>query len=200
MSGVERVQSSTIRGSAALSVYLSADTDMRFALESIRGRIATMSADLPKGLSLLIEQQTPSVFPIITLDLSGGASPAMLKEYATYSLRPLLKALPDVAYVTIIGGDERELLVEPDPAALAAAGLSLDDFCRQLQAGNTMQAVGKIDWNHQALGILSRSIANTPEKIARQVIVTKGGRAAARRTIWPACGFGTKTACKPCRG
>ena len=76
------------------------------------GRLAQRS-------SLLIEQQTPSVFPIISLDLSGGSSPAMLKDYATYTLRPLLKRLPDVAYVTIIGGDEREIVVEPAPDALA---------------------------------------------------------------------------------
>jgi CzcA family heavy metal efflux pump len=156
-------------------VHFAADADMRSALESVRGRIATMSAELPKGVSLIIEQQTPSVFPIISLDLSGGASPAMLKDYATYTLRPLIKRLPDVAYVTIIGGDEREILVEPDPGALASAGLSLDDFCQQIQSGNATQAAGKIDWNHQALGILGQSISNTPDQIARLVISPKSG-------------------------
>ncbi|HEV2971364.1 MAG TPA: efflux RND transporter permease subunit [Pirellulales bacterium] len=175
VAGVERVQSTTIRGSSQLSVMFSADADMRSALESIRGRIATMSADLPKGTALIVEQQTPSVFPIITLDLSGGSSPAMLKDYATYSLRPLIKRLPDVAYVTILGGDEREIVVEPDPDALAAAGLSLDDFCQQLQSGNAIQAAGKIDWDHQALGILGQSISNTPDQIAQQVIAPKAG-------------------------
>ena len=173
--GVERVQSTTIRGSSDLSIYFAADADMRSALESVRGRIATMSSELPKGTSLIIEQQTPSVFPIISLDLSGGTSPAMLKDYATYTLRPLIKRLPDVAYVTIIGGDEREIIVEPDPSALASAGLSLDDFCQQLQAGNATQAAGKIDWNHQALGILGQSISNTPDQIARLVISPKSG-------------------------
>jgi CzcA family heavy metal efflux pump len=173
--GVERVQSTTIRGSSDLSVYFAADAAMRSALESVRGRIATMSADLPKGASLIIEQQTPSVFPIISLDLSGGTSPAMLKDYATYTLRPLIKRLPDVAYVTIIGGDEREIIVEPDPGALASAGLSIDDFCQQLQAGNSTQAAGKIDWNHQALGILGQSISNTPDQIGRLVISPKSG-------------------------
>jgi multidrug efflux pump subunit AcrB len=175
VAGVDRVQSSTIRGSSELSVNFAGDADMRAALESIRGRIATMSADLPKGTSLIIEQQTPSVFPIISLDLSGGASPAMLKDYATYTLRPLLKRLPDVAYVTIVGGDEREILVEPAPDALASAGLSLDDFCQQLQAGNAIQAAGKIDWNHQALGILGNSSSTTPDQVARQVLTSKAG-------------------------
>ncbi len=175
VAGVDRVQSSTIRGSSELSVNFAGDADMRAALESIRGRIATMSADLPKGTSLIIEQQTPSVFPIISLDLSGGASPAMLKDYATYTLRPLLKRLPDVAYVTIVGGDEREILVEPAPDALASAGLSLDDFCQQLQAGNAIQAAGKIDWNHQALGILGNSSSTTPDQVARQVVTSKAG-------------------------
>ena len=175
VAGVERVQSSTIRGSSELSMHFAGNADMRSALESVRGRIATMSAELPKGTGLIIEQQTPSVFPIISLDLSGGSSPAALKDYATYTLRPLLKRLPDVAYVTIIGGDEREIIVEPAPDALASAGLSIDDFCQQLQGGNAIQAAGKIDWNHQALGILGDSSSNTPDQVARQVITTKAG-------------------------
>ena len=174
VTGVERVQSTTIRGSSELSVIFAGDADMQAALVNVRGRIATMSADLPKETSLVIEQQTPSVFPIITLDLSGGASPAALKDFATYTLRPLVK-VHDVANVTILGGDEREIVVEPDPAALANAGLSLDEFCQQLQAGNSSQAAGKIDWNHQALGILSQSISNTPAQVAHQVIVAKSG-------------------------
>jgi CzcA family heavy metal efflux pump len=172
--GVERVQSETIRGSSELSIHFAGDTNMRAALESVRGRIATMSADLPKGISLVVEQQTPSVFPIISIDLSGGTSPAMLRDYAVYTLRPLLK-VKDVAYVTVSGGDEREIVVEPDPSALASAGLSLDDFCQQLQAGNAMQAAGKIDFNRQAVGVLGQSIANTPDQIARQVISSKAG-------------------------
>lgn len=172
--GVERVQSTTIRGSSELSIHFAADTDMRAALESVRGRISTMSADLPKGLSLTTEQQTPSVFPIISIDLSGGTSPAMLRDYAMYTLRPRLK-VTDVAFVTVSGGDEREIVVEPDPGALASAGLSLDDFCQQLQAGNAMQAAGKIDFNHQAIGVLGQSIANTPDQIAHQVISAKAG-------------------------
>ncbi len=174
--GAQRVQSSTIRGSTEMSVHFSGDADMRAALEGVRGRIATMSGDLPKGISIVVEQQTPSVFPIISFDLSGGASPAMLKDYATYTLRPLLKRLPDVSYVTVTGGDEREILVEPNPDALASAGLSIDDFCQQLQAGNTTDAAGRIDKNNQALGVIGRSVANQPDQVARQIITTKAGQ------------------------
>ena len=174
--GVERVQASTIRGSADISVYFSAETDMRTAVEAIRGRIATMSGDLPKGLYIVYDHKTPTPFPIITLDLSGGVSPAMLRDYANYTLRPLLKTLPDVSYVTIMGGDERELLIEPDPDALAAAGLSLDDFCLQVQNANSQQAAGRIEWQLHALVVLGQSIATKPDEIARLIVAAKSGR------------------------
>ncbi len=175
VAGAERVRSSTIRGSVELSVHFSADTDMRGAVEAIRGRIATMSSELPRGLTTVIEQQTPSVFPIITLDLSGGAGPAMLRDYANYTLRPLIKGLPDVSYVTVIGGDEREILIEPDPAALSQAGLSLDEFCQQVQNANSLQAAGRIDWQRQALGVLGQAVANQPDQIARLIVTAKSG-------------------------
>jgi multidrug efflux pump subunit AcrB len=178
--GVERVQSSTIRGSSELSVHFGADADMRMAVEAIRGRIATAAGDLPKGLTTVVEQQTPSVFPIITIDLAGGSSPAMLRDYANYTLRPIIKgikgATDDISYITITGGDERELLIEPEPDALSAAGLSLDDFCQQVQNANAQQAAGRIEWQGQALGVLGQSIATQPDQIARLIVTAKSGK------------------------
>ena len=59
---------------------------MRAAVESDSRADRDCRRDLPKGLTTVVEQQTPSVFPIITIDLSGGASPAMLRDYANYTL------------------------------------------------------------------------------------------------------------------
>ena len=39
---------------------------------------------------------TPSVFPIMSVVLTGGDNPAQLRDYAFYQLAPHIKTIPDV--------------------------------------------------------------------------------------------------------
>ena len=102
------------------------------ALNDIRARMAEVGALLPPGTTSITERQTPSVHPIISFVVTGGRDPAALHDYAFYDLRPRISRLPDVSYVTVQGGDIREILVEVDPQALVAAGLSIADVADRL--------------------------------------------------------------------
>src|SRR5271157_4200375 len=95
------------------------------ALNDIRARMAEVGSQLPPGTTSITERQTPSVFPIISFVVTGGRDPAALHDYAFYDLRPRISRLADVSYVTVQGGDNREMLVEVGPQALGAAGLSI---------------------------------------------------------------------------
>ena len=55
---------------------------------------------------------TPSVFPIMSLVLTGGDNPAQLRDYAFYQLAPQIKNIPDVLYANVAGGDIREIEVD----------------------------------------------------------------------------------------
>ena len=67
---------------------------------------------------MLVERQTPSIFPIISFVVTGGRDPAALRDYAYYDLRPRISRIDDVSYVTVQGGDVREILVEVEPQRL----------------------------------------------------------------------------------
>ena len=78
--------------------------------------MAEVGAQLPAGTTAITERQTPSVFPIISFVVTGGSDPSALHDYAYYDLRPRISRIPDVSYVTVQGGDIREILVEVEPA------------------------------------------------------------------------------------
>ncbi len=143
--GVIRVRSKSVRGAAQLSVDFAPGTDMVQALNDVRARMAEVGSQLPPGTSSIIERQTPSVFPIISFVVSGGRDPSVLHDYAYYDLRPRISRIPDVSYVTVQGGDIREILVEVEPAALIAAGLSIADVADRLGREHRLKAVGRID-------------------------------------------------------
>ena len=143
--GVVRVRSKTVRGASQLEIYFAPATEMVQALNDVRARTAEAGSSLPAGTSLIVERMTPSVFPIISVVVSGNRSPSDLRDYAFYDLQPRLSRLPDVSYVTVQGGDVREVLVEADPLALASARLSIDDLAARLAKCEELRAIGRMD-------------------------------------------------------
>src|SRR5262249_29179589 len=94
--GVAQVRSKTIRGGSEISVDFSPATAMRRAEQLTWTRIGALRSQLPPLDELTVEQMTPSVFPILSLVLTGGDSRAQLRDYAFYQLAPLIKNVPDV--------------------------------------------------------------------------------------------------------
>ena len=85
------------------------------ALNDVRARMAEVGAQLPAGTTTITERQTPSVFPIISFVVTGGRDPSALHDYAYYDLRPRISRIPDVSYVTVQGGDIREISSRSTP-------------------------------------------------------------------------------------
>src|SRR5439155_22597075 len=92
--GVARVRCKTIRGGCDLSVTLAPGTDVRRAEQLVWNRIGAVRAQMPPDVELSVEQMTPSVFPIISLVLTGGDSPSAMRDFAYYQRAPRIKNIP----------------------------------------------------------------------------------------------------------
>src|SRR5262249_26466557 len=139
------VKSKTVRGASEISIDFAPETNMVQALNDVRARVAETGSSLPPDTQLIIERQTPSSFPIISVVVFGNRSLTDLRDYAFYDLQPRISRLPDVAHVIVQGGDVREILVEADPEALLLAHLSIDDLAAQIGRGERLKAVGRLD-------------------------------------------------------
>jgi CzcA family heavy metal efflux pump len=174
--GVVRVRSKSVRGAAELSIDFAPETDMIQALNDVRARMAEVGAQLPPGTTTITERQTPSVFPIISFVVTGGRDPSALHDYAYYDLRPRISRIPDVSYVTVQGGDIREILVELEPQALAAANLSIADVADRLGKEHRLKAVGRLDRGVLQYQVLADTLATNPLDLEDVVITEKNGQ------------------------
>ncbi len=174
--GVTRVQSKSLRGACDVSIFFAPETDMVQALNDVRARMAEVGAQLPPGTTTLTERQTPSVFPIISFVITGGRDPTALHDYAYYDLRPRISRIPDVSYVTVQGGDIRELLVEVEPQALVAAGLSIAELADRLGKEHRLKAVGRLDRDVLQYQVLADTQATDLADLEERVIVNKNGQ------------------------
>ena len=181
--GVIRVRSKSVRGAAQLSVDFAPGTDMIQALNDVRARMAEVGAQLPVGTTSITERQTPSVFPIISFVVTGGRDPSALHDYAYYDLRPRISRIADVSYVTVQGGDVREILVELDPQALVAAGLSIADVADRLGKEHRLKAVGRLDREALQYQVLADTLATNPLELEDRVIVHKNSQSIRLRDL-----------------
>ena len=181
--GVIRVRSKTVRGAAQLEIDFAPGTDMIQALNDIRARMAEVGAQLPPGTTSITERQTPSVFPIISFVVTGGRDPASLHDYAYYDLRPRISRIADVSYVTVQGGDTREILVEVDPQALVSAGLSIADVADRLGKEHRMKAVGRLDRDVLQYQVLADTLATGTLDLESRVIAHKNGQSIRLRDL-----------------
>lgn len=185
--GVQRVRAKSVRGAAEITVDFVPGTEMVQALNDVRARMADAASQLPTGTSTIVERQTPSVFPIISFVVTGGGDPSALHDYAYYDLRPRVSRLPDVSYVTVQGGDVREILVEVDPQRLVATGLSLTEVADRLGKEHRLKAVGRMDRGPLQYQVLANTQARTPLDLEDRVIAQKNGQTIRVRDLGRVC-------------
>jgi CzcA family heavy metal efflux pump len=174
--GVVRVRSKSIRGASQVDIDFAAGTDMVQALNDVRAKMAEAGAQFPVGTSTMVERQTPSVFPIISFVVTGGRDSAALRDYAYYDLRPRISRIGDVSYVTVQGGDIREILVEVDPRRLVEAGMSIADVADRLGKSHRLKAVGRLDRGQLQYQVLTNTQAVDPQELEQLVFDVRNGQ------------------------
>jgi len=126
--------------------------DLYRTRQLVTERLQGVLDDLPPGLSPKLAPIATGLGEIFyyTLDYTPDAAdkPASreeqlmaLRQIQEYTVKPLLRATQGVAEVNTSGGYERQLVIQPDPAKLAAAGLSLDSLAEIVEQ-NTKNAGG----------------------------------------------------------
>ncbi|MGB8507578.1 MAG: efflux RND transporter permease subunit, partial [Pyrinomonadaceae bacterium] len=167
---ISRVTSRSVRGSSEVSVQFAPDTDMQLALQLVQAKIGEVQPTLPGGLEFNVERLTPSVFPIISYNLTG-APPASLRDLATYTVRPRLARLSGVAQVRIEGSDVREIEVIIRPASLAANHLTVGQIEEAIGQTSAVASVGRVSRDYQQYNVLATGESLSLEDI-RHVVVT----------------------------
>jgi len=172
--GVQRVRSRSIRGSVEISVDFAPRTDMAQALQLAQARVNQVQGELPAGVSVLVERLTPTVFPILSYNLTGGST-TDLYDAGVYQIRPVISRIPGVSRVEVQGSDVRELEVIADPVRMTTLGLSYTELADAIRAGVQPAAVGRETQDYQQYLVVTDLEAHTAEDVAN-VVVRPGTR------------------------
>jgi multidrug efflux pump subunit AcrB len=168
---IVRVTSRSVRGSSEVSVQFAPSTNMELALQLVQAKVGEVQPSLPTGLEIDVQRLTPSVFPIISYNVTG-ATPAVLRDLATYTIRPRLARLPGVAQVRVEGGEAREIEVIVAPERLAANHLTVGQIEESIAQTSAVTSVGRVSRDYQQYNVLATGEALSLDDIRRIVVST----------------------------
>jgi len=158
--GLVTVRSTTSRGSAEVSLFFDWNVDMYRELQLTDAALSKVEQTLPSTARITTNRLTFATFPILGYSLTSDKVPqTRLWEIATYDLKPPLNRVQGVSTVIVQGGQVPEYHVTPDPALLAANGITVTDLVNAIQASNIIDSPGLYEANHQLiLGLVGAQV------------------------------------------
>jgi CzcA family heavy metal efflux pump len=173
--GIQRIKSTTARGSTEINLFFDWSTDPKEALGLVQARLPEI--ELPSTAKIThIERLTFAVFPVTGYSLiSDKRDGTALREIATYTIRPRLARLPGVAQVSVEGGKVREFHIEIAPEKLSARNITIQQVIDAVNNSNIIASPGLIEENHQLELALVSGRAITPDELSAIVIGNVNG-------------------------
>jgi CzcA family heavy metal efflux pump len=171
--GLQEVRSTTSRGSAEIDLFFDWNMDMFQTLQYVNSAISRVQTELPPTATIVANRMTFASFPVIGYSMTSETVPqTQLWDLATYEVKPRLNRLNGVSSVVIQGGQEPEFHIQPNPAKLLTAGVTVTDILDAMKRTNLIDSPGLFERNHQlVLGLISGQV-QTPEQIAEVVVKT----------------------------
>ena len=143
MTGVESVNSTSSANSARVRARFVIGTDMDLAAAEIRDRIDRIRATLPAGVGRIrVSNFSTTDIPILQLSVAYQGPRGELERLTEDLVVPQLQRLDGVAEVDVRGLQAERVMIDLDPAALAALNLTVDDVTRSLRNNNVDIAGG----------------------------------------------------------
>jgi len=176
--GIKRVESTISPGVSQTMVEMEGETDLARAVDDARDAINRIRSDLPADISEpVITRMEAASQPIGYYAVEGeGMTPQDLSWFIDNDLQRELLAVPGVSQVQRMGGVDREIRVELDPARMLSYGVSADQVSNQLRALNVDLPGGQAQVGGQAQSIRTLGGAQSVQELADMRISAADGR------------------------
>jgi CzcA family heavy metal efflux pump len=171
--GLEQVKSTTSRGSAEVNLFFAWGVDMFQTLEYVNAALARVQSSLPPTAKLTANRLTFAAFPILAYSLTSDTmTQTDLWELANYTIKPRLNRVNGVSTIVLQGGQVPEFQIEPDPAKLLQAQVTVPGILDAVSKFNMIDSPGLIANNHELSLTLVSGQTRDPNEIANVVLRT----------------------------
>jgi multidrug efflux pump len=179
MPGLEQMSSISSGGASVITLRFSLSMRLDVAEQQVQAAINSGSNLLPGDLPMppIYRKFNPADAPILTLAISSPSLPLVrVNDLVENRLAPKLSQVTGVGLVATTGGQRPAVRIQVNPAALAAARLSLEDLRVITNAANVNQAKGSFDGPAQASTIDANDQLRSADDYAALILAWRSGR------------------------
>jgi multidrug efflux pump subunit AcrB len=133
---IKNIESQTLSGISVERIYFQPNVNVDLAIAQIVSASNSIRALMPSGIQPpTIVQYNASSVPVIQLSLSSDTlNEQQLYDYGIYQVRQQLAPIQGITLPTPFGGKYRQIMVDLDPDALRAEGLTPTDVVNAVNA------------------------------------------------------------------
>jgi multidrug efflux pump len=184
IAGVEDISSTSTQGFTSITIQFELSRRIDRAAQDVQAAINAALTDLPTDLGAppSLRKVNPAAQPIMILVLTSPTLPTTaIYDLADSVLLQRLSQVEGVADVSISGAEQPAVRVVFDPAAIAAAGLSIEQVRQAIAAANMVGPLGSFEGPRQTEIIALNSQLRTAEDY-RQIVLRAGNGVMLRLT------------------
>ncbi len=178
VNNIRNMESQTLEGVAVQKIYFQPDVNIDLAIAQIVSATNAIRALMPTGIQPpIIVQYNASSVPVLQLSLSSNTlNEQQLYDYGLYQIRQQLAPIPGITLPTPYGGKYRQIMVNLDPDALRARGITPDDVVNAVNAQSLTLPSGDAKMGRQQFIVRVNAMPLTVQALNRLPIKQFGAR------------------------
>jgi multidrug efflux pump subunit AcrB len=174
---IRNIESQTLSGIAVEKIYFQPNVSIDLAISQIVSGSNSIRALLPAGIEPpIVIQYSASSVPVLQLSLSSDQlNEQQLYDYGLYQIRQALAPIPGITLPTPYGGKYRQVMVDLDPDALRARGISPNDVVNAVNAQSLTLPSGDAKMGERQFIVKVNSLAPSIDDLNKLPIKQVGG-------------------------
>lgn len=211
--GLQSTRSISRNGFSQVTAVFDERADLYFARQQVAERLGQAKESLPPGIEPQMGPVTTGLGEVAmwSVDYARDAKPvagrpgpqpdgsfltpdgerltdevarlAYLRTVQDWMIRPQLRTIPGVAGIDSIGGYEKQFVVEPDPGALVAYGISFAELAEALEKANISVGAHFVERAGEAYLVRVDARIRSADEIGRATVASRGGVPVAVRDV-----------------
>jgi multidrug efflux pump subunit AcrB len=177
VSDIRNIESQTLSGVAVEKIFFQPTVNIDLAISQIVSASNAIRALMPTGIQPpVIVQYNASSVPVLQLSLSSDQlNEQQLYDYGIYRIRQALAPIPGITLPTPYGGKYRQIMIDIDPNALAARGITPNDIVNAVNAQSLTLPSGDAKMGDTQFIVRVNNMAPSMDALNRIPIKQAGG-------------------------
>lgn len=178
LGGIEHIRTTVTDGLVSIGVQFNIDKNSEVALNEVRNAVDGARSDLPTAVTNpVVSKTTTSGGTLLTyIVVADNMDEQALSWFVDNDINKTLLSVAGVGKVARIGGVDREVHVDLNPALMAGLNVSAGDVSTRLKQVQQDASGGRGDIGSSIQSVRTLGAVSTPDEIARLDIPMADGR------------------------